>query len=323
MGQRLGWVAALLLLSQTALVRAEAGRNGEPVDWLMRMAQSAQSMNYGGVYTFSHDGTAETSRIVHFNDGGSESGKLSSLDGPPREIIRENNQLACYFPESHLVKLDRVEGRQFFPALFSGSPAQLRNFYNISYAGMDRVAGRDCQMIRLEPRDAMRFGYRLCADLQTGLMLRATLEDGPRGVLQQFAFTEIEGMAAFDRARLQPSWSAVGWAWDRSGLLQDNELNWSVASPPPGFRKVMDLRRTIDARGTQVTQMVYSDGISAVSLIIEPAHGGNPGISESRRGALSFYSMRSGDQQVTAIGEVPPAAVAQLAKSAAAAKNKP
>ena len=322
MGQRLGLATAVLLLL-ARVAHAADGRNGEPVDWLVRMAQSAQIMNYGGVFTFSHDGRAETSRILHFNEGGSERGKVEALDGPPREIIRENNQIACYLPDSRLVKLDRVEGRHFFPSLLSGSPAQLRDFYNVTYAGMDRVAGRDCQMIRLEPRDALRFGYRLCADLQTGLMLRATLEDGARGVLQQFAFTQVEGEGAMDRSRLQPSWSAAGWAWDRSGLSQDSDMSWSVANPPAGFRKVIELHRVIDGRGTQLTQMVYSDGIAAMSLFIEPARSGSGDAREQRRGALSFYSIRSGDQQVTAIGEVPPAAVAQMVKSAAPVKNKP
>jgi sigma-E factor negative regulatory protein RseB len=313
--------AAMLSLAGTAW--AESGRGAEPVDWLIRMVQSAQVLNYGGTYTFSHDGKAETSRIVHINDGAGERCKVEALDGPQREIIRENNQIACYLPDSRLVKLDRVEGRHFFPSLLSGSPQQLRDFYNLSYAGVDRVAGRECQLIRLEPRDGMRFGYRLCADNLTGLMLRASLEDGTRGVLQQFAFTEIEGESAIDTSRVRPSWTASGWLWDRSGLNQDGEVAWSVASPPAGFRKVLELHRSVAVRGTPLTQLVYSDGIAAVSLFIETDHGGAEGVTRSRRGALSFYSSRTGDQRVTAIGEVPPATVAQMVNSATQVKTKP
>jgi sigma-E factor negative regulatory protein RseB len=319
---RQGLVAAFAL-SLAGASWAEGGRTLEPIDWLTRMAQAAQLLNYGGVYTFSHDGKSETSRMTHVNDGGAERGKVEALDGPPREIIRENNQIACYLPDSRLVKVDRVEGRRFFPSLLSGSPMQLRDYYNVTYAGMDRVAGRDCQMIRLEPRDTLRFAYRLCADLQTGLMLRATLEDGPRGVLQQFAFSEVEGEPGLDRTRLQPSWSGAGWAWDRSGLTLDGDIAWSVSSPPPGFRKVLELHRALDTRGTPLIQLVYSDGISAVSLFIEPARSGMGATSESRRGALSFFTTRVGDQQVTAIGEVPPAAVSQMVRSAVPVKSKP
>ena len=320
---RLQGLVMLAWLACAGRAAAETGHNGEAIDWLVRMAQSAQVLNYGGVFTFSHDGKSETSRIIHLNDSSGERGKVEALDGPPREIIRENNQIACYLPDSHLVKLDRVEGRHFFPSLLSGSPSQLREWYNVSYAGVDRVAGRECQLIRLEPKDGMRFAYRLCADNQTGLMLRAALEDGSKGVLQQFAFSQFESDTPVDGARVRPSWSGAGWVWDRSGLNQDAEVTWTVGNPPPGFRKVLELHRPADAHGTPLTQLVYTDGIAAVSLFIETARSGSAGNSESRRGAMSFFSSRVGDQQVTAIGEVPPATVAQMVRSASLLKSKP
>ncbi len=318
------WAGAALLLLAASAWADNGGRPGEAVDWLNRMERSAQGLNYGGVFTFTHDGKAETSRILHLNEGGSERGKVEALDGPPRELIRENNQIACYLPDNRLVKLDRVEGRHFFPSLLTGSPLALREFYNVSMAGIDRVAGRECQLIRMEPRDNLRFGYRLCADSETGLMLRAALEDGARGVLQQFAFTEFVADATLAPDRLRPSWSGAGWVWDRSGLAQEQDVSWTVSNPPAGFHKVLDLHRPADARGNVLVQQVYSDGIAAVSLFIEPARSGAAaGASESRRGALSFYSNRMGDQQVTAIGEVPPAAVAQMVRSLTSLKNRP
>ncbi|MDE3012165.1 MAG: MucB/RseB C-terminal domain-containing protein [Pseudomonadota bacterium] len=320
-GQRIG-LAASLLLALASPADAEPGRNAQPLDWLVRMAQSAQMLNYAGTYIFTHDGRAETSRVVHINDGSSEHARIQALDGPPREIIRESGVLYCYLPDSHVVKVDRSEGRQYFPALFSGSPTMLREYYNVNYAGMDRVAGRECQIVQLEPRDGMRFGYRLCADIQTGLMLRATLEDGTRGVMQQFAFTEIDGSAS--RTALQPSWNADGWLWDRSGMSQTADSGWSMDAMPPGFHKISELlRRSADGRSVQVKQAVYSDGISAVSLFIEPARGNAGEAAATRRGALSFYSIRSGDQQVTAIGEVPPANVTQMVKAVNLVKSKP
>jgi len=308
--------AFCLLGLSSGWVWAEGGRAIDPTDWLVRTVQSAQILNYGGTYTFSHDGKSETSRIVHINDAEGEHGKLESLDGPPREIIRENDHIACYLPESHLVKLDRVEGRHFFPSLLSGSPAQLRDFYTINFAGVDRVAGRECRQIRLEPKDGFRFGYRFCADSQTGLLLRATMEDGTRGVLQQFAFTEFATDSNLDSSKIKPSWNGAGWTWDRSGLVQSQEITWVISNPPAGFRKVIEMRRGAEGRNSPLIHMVYSDGLAAVSVFIEPARGSVATPAESRRGALSFYSSLVGDQQVTAIGEVPPSTVSQIVKSA-------
>jgi len=305
-----------LLGLASAKASAEGGRVGDPTDWLIRTIQSSHIMTYSGIYTFSHDGKTETSRVMHLNDAEGEHGKLESLDGPPREIIRENDHIACYLPENHTVKLDRIEGRHFFPALISGSPSQLREFYTVTFAGLDRVAGRECRLIRLDPKDGFRYGYRFCADNQTGLLLRASMEDGARGVLQQFAFTEFAADAGLDIGKLKPSWNGSGWTWDRSGLAQDQELIWGISNPPTGFRKVMELHRGAEGRSAPFIQMMFSDGLASVSVFIEPARVNSSVTSESRRGALSFYSTRVGDQQVTAIGEVPPATVAQLVKSA-------
>jgi sigma-E factor negative regulatory protein RseB len=294
---------------------AETGRAGEAYDWLNRIVQSAQSMNYIGTYTFSHDGKIETSRVTHVNDGEGERGKVEFLDGPPREILRENNQITCYYPENRLVKVDRGEGRHFFPGLISGSPAQLKEHYVMTFAGNDRVAGRECRVVRLEPKDGFRFAYRLCADLQSGLLLRAATEDEHHAVMQQFAFTEFQVEGASD-ARLKPSWPANGWLWDKTGLQVDNADNGIVVNTvPAGFRKIAEVRRAADGRNSPMVHLVYSDGLSSVSLFIEPARSGNATTVESRRGALSFYSWRSGEQQITAVGEVPPQAVAQFARA--------
>lgn len=317
----LRWFVLIAIWVTSACAHAEGGRAIDPTDWLIRIVQSSQIMTYSGVYTFNHDGKSETSRIMHLNDADGEHGKLESLDGPPREIIRENDRITCYLPENHMVKLDRMEGRRFFPALISGSPTQFREFYQLSFAGIDRVAGRECRLIRLEPKDGFRYGYKFCADTQTGLLLRASMEDGAKGVLQQFSFTEFATDAGIDASKLKPSWKGEGWIWDRSGLAVDQELIWSVSNLPAGFRKVSEMHRGAEGRSPPFVHMVFSDGLSSVSLFIEPARINSTMPSESRRGALSYFSVRAGDQQVTAIGEVPPATVEQLAKSAAMVKK--
>ncbi|NCV90226.1 MAG: hypothetical protein EBW19_08570, partial [Betaproteobacteria bacterium] len=39
--------------------------------------------------------------------------------------------------------------------------------------GQDRVAGHDCQVIALAPKDNLRFGHKYCAERVTGLALGA------------------------------------------------------------------------------------------------------------------------------------------------------
>lgn len=313
---------ALLLWAVSA--QADSGRAPDPLEVLTRMVESAQSLNYGGVYTFSHDGKIETSRVVHFMDAEGEHGKLESLDGPPREILRENAHVTCYYPESRVVKVDRSDGRHFFPGLIVGSPQQMKELYTLTVVGVDRVAGHECRMVRLEPRDGYRFAYRLCADPQSGLLLKAITEDSNHAPLQQFTFTEIQLDSGVDVARLKPSWSGQGWVWDKSGLQADDaDLGIQVSGVPNGFKKVAEVRRAADGRNSPMIHLVYSDGLSSVSVFVEPARGGASQTVESRRGAMSFYSVRMGDQQITAVGEVPPMTVAQFARAVSIAKTHP
>ena len=60
-----------------------------------------------------------------------------------------------------------------------------------------------------------------------------------------------------------------------------------------------------------VTQCVLSDGLSSISLFLwEGAAAGPPAVHS--KGATSIRSQAIAGQQVTAVGEVPPAALQQL-----------
>ncbi len=41
-----------------------------PAAWLARAATAARALNYVGTIVYQHGGRVETSRIVHWNDGG-------------------------------------------------------------------------------------------------------------------------------------------------------------------------------------------------------------------------------------------------------------
>ena len=86
---------------------------------------------------------------------------------------------------------------------------------------------------------------------------------------------------------------------------------------PPGFVKIVDgFRRLRGAR--QVAHLVYSDGLVAVSVFIEPigAAASHP-IGISRQGGINVVIRQQDDNLVTVLGEVPVATVRQIAHSVA------
>lgn len=104
-----------------------------------------------------------------------------------------------------------------------------------------------------------------------------------------------------------------------------NLNEWTVTGMPVGFKKVRELKRMVtdapapkatdtQVKRREVSQLVFSDGLAAISIFIEPS-------SQSRtegslqQGALNIVGKRQGDYWLTIVGEVPSAAIRQVANS--------
>ena len=81
----------------------------------------------------------------------------------------------------------------------------------------------------------------------------------------------------------------------------------------PGFRKVVEIRRML--RDSQpVGQVVYSDGLAAVSIFIEPIAGRTeaPRLGLASVGAVNVYTREVANHLVTVVGEAPAASVQRM-----------
>jgi sigma-E factor negative regulatory protein RseB len=100
---------------------------------------------------------------------------------------------------------------------------------------------------------------------------------------------------------------------------------------PPGFKKIREVKRLVsDTAGSdrvsdnaqptaqltqrEVSQIVFSDGLAAISVFIEP---GTQSRTEGsmQQGAMNIIGKRQGDFWLTIVGEVPSAAIKQVANS--------
>src|SRR6185436_12556025 len=97
-------------------------------------------------------------RVVHYvNAAGGEFEKLETLDGPPRTVIRSNEQVTCYLPAVKVVLIEaRSRNARNFPALLPESLSGISESYQVRKDGVDRIADHDCQWIALLPRDGLR-----------------------------------------------------------------------------------------------------------------------------------------------------------------------
>lgn len=309
------WLFALLAGSLLfAPVPGFSQVSNDPLNWLGRIATAGQRLNYTGTFIYQSGGGFETSRITHFTDASGERERLEVLDGSPREVIRSNREVRCVLPDQKTVIIDRSGAQRAFPSRLPESYASLAESYRISLGDISRVAGMDAQLVLLEPRDDLRYGHELWAELNTGLLLKARLVDSNGGVVEQFAFTDINIGGRIEAQSLQQRF-VEGDDWrviDAQGnQLPVSEAGWQLASSLPGYALKSVVKRPLGRDSGEILHMVYSDGLAAVSVFIEPVdadrHGG--GLGPLSTGAINIYKRVVGDHLITVLGEVPLAAL--------------
>jgi sigma-E factor negative regulatory protein RseB len=308
-----------LMVSQlwVGIALAETVEQSEALSWLQKIAQAARELNYRGTFVYQHGEQAETSRITHFVDRTGEYEKLETLDGPRREIFRNNAEILTFYADSNLVKRERRTARKAFPALLPDQLSVLTEFYQLRRGGHERIAGFDSQALVLEPRDEYRYGHKLWAEVSTGLLLKARMFNEHNQVIEQFHFTELTINPPLTRDAVRPSFPVPPErreVADAAGAPVDT--GWVVRNQPAGFKKIMEMKRYKQSGNEQVAHLVFSDGLAAVSVFIEPL----PALRKvpeglSHQGAVNIYTRALSDQLVTVLGETPPVTIMQIANS--------
>ena len=286
---------------------------------LQQAANAAATLNYTGTITYQRRGAAETSRIVHLFENGVEMERITSLDGPPFEVIRVNEELTCYIPDARVMRIEPRTGRQGFPSLLPRQMTTLSQHFSVKKLEIERVAGQDAQVWLFEPNDEFRFWHKLWTELKTGLWLRGRVLDERGTVIEEITFSDIQIGGKISREQVKPTLanSVPNWRIDRalpfSGIKIDT--GWMAKSLPAGFVKVREtFMRALPGRTEPVSQLVYSDGLSSVSVYAAPLPAGEAApVGASVQGSHQVFSRHANDQLITAFGEARPATVRVIA----------
>ena len=299
------------------IAQAQQAAPDDAVHWLGRIYQATQDLSYTGTFVYQQGGHSETSRIVRRVGSRGRIEKLEALDGVPREVLRTEDEVKCYLPDRRTVKVDRRGDRRAFPALLPAQIGTLEEHYTISKGEITRVAGYECQAILLMPKDDLRYGYKLWADVSSGMLLKAVTLDEHGKALEQFTFTQL-AIGPVPPSEVRPPQTPSSWHVEDADVmpLDLKATGWSVSPDLPGFKRVIEVKRRIH-ESRQVDQVVYSDGLAAVSVFIElPRSGGKrqrTGLSSL--GAINIYTREVADHVVTVVGEAPALSVKRIADS--------
>lgn len=313
-----GWIGCCGLL---LAVNVYAAEGLSKLDWLKTVVFAGHQTDYSGVFVYQYGNHVETSRIAHVVGVDSEFEKLESLDGPKREIIRHHGQVWCY-TRHKMVQVEGQQGQGKFPSLLPDQLSTMGENYKLKVAGLDRVAGYTTQVILFQPRDNLRYAHKMWVDTKSGLLLKSAVLNDRNQIVEQYAFTELKVGSEVDR-----SWITSNETMSLPGIgevkppLSKAEMSvnsgWVVDALPGGFKKIMELLRPMHGKHAPVTQIVYSDGLSAISVFIEPADGDEDDDPEglSSRGAVNLYHKVVDGHLFNVVGEVPPKTVMQVLDS--------
>ncbi|MFC3283677.1 MucB/RseB C-terminal domain-containing protein [Litchfieldella rifensis] len=211
------------------------------------------------------------------------------LDGPP--VVHERR--------GRIGRGTWTQEGERVPASPTAIMAHIEEHYRLSLGGEERIAGRSTVRLDVEPLDSMRYGHRLWLDRDSALPLKQMLIDTDGRVLETFQMTDLERPTLYD------------------GYVVLDEPHepptdpWQPGWLPPGYvaQPVITSSSVHDA---EVGHRLFSDGLSSLSLFVEPLDGDNPLLAPGmHRLGISFAAVRHmelGGQpmQVVVMGEVPP-----------------
>jgi sigma-E factor negative regulatory protein RseB len=293
--------------------------------WLMRIHEAASKRNFQGTFVVSGGGEVSSARIAHFFEGTNQFERIESLDGQARYVFRHNDVVHTVWPGSRVAVIEQSQLMMSFPALLQAGDDRIVDFYEVRPQGSDRVAGHDANVLLVKPKDSYRYGYRLWSEKVSGLLLRADVLGDRSEVLETSAFSDVViGVKPQPESVLQPMKRLDGYRIVRP-VLTPTKLEaegWTLRDAAPGFLQVSCVRRPMDGPSGDrdggadtVLQAIYSDGLTYVSIFIEPFDARRHTRSMlASVGATQTLMRRQGDWWITVVGDMPASTLKMFAK---------
>jgi sigma-E factor negative regulatory protein RseB len=285
----------------------------------------------------SGGGTVSSAHIAHYCEGPNQFERSEALDGQARNVYRHNDTVTTLWPATKVAMIEQRDLLAQFPALLQAGDDHIADFYEVHQQGAERVAGHDANVLLVKPRDSLRYGYRLWADQATGLLLRADVMGSRDEVLESSAFSDVAiNVKPQPDSVTHPMKKLEGYRIVHSAMTPTRleAEGWTMHESVPGFVQVSCVKRPMNGNGDdapvsqapagnpRVLQTIYSDGLTYVSVFIEPfdpKRHTRPIMASV--GPTQTLMKQQGDWWITVLGDVPPATLRLFAKGLERSKN--
>lgn len=313
--------SAVFLLSNIILLpNAHAESQDDAWEILHKAAVAGHVLSYTGVFVCTQSKKSKAVQIKHVFNGRGEYSRNVTLDTSPREVFSEGRNLVIYHPHKEKVVIRKRHAQNLFPNVIPVELKQLKKSYTLYGAHVERVAGRPARVFLMIPKDNLRYSYKFWVDQAYGLLMRYEMRNANREVLESITFNELNLIENLDLDWYQPQIDTNKYyeMEEELPIVPDETISqdWAIETVPHGYRKIDQMKMRSRQNAGAITQLIFSDGMAAVSLFLEPlAEGKQPNVGYQSIGSTSAYAGVQSGYQITVVGDVPKAAVTQFGQS--------
>jgi len=314
----------LIVFFTSLVLFSQAGANQDSasaLNLLNKMGSAIKNLNYHGTLVYMHSGQVESLMLVHKQDKSGEFQRVVHLSGEAREVIRDNDVVTCYMPETQSVVVGERRFNNHLLSRLTKNFADFEGQYDFIVDGKGRIAERASTIVLIRPKDGFRYGYRFWIDNDSGLLLKSDLLGADGSVLEQLMFVELDIVDKIPEAMLKPAVNGESYTWHNGREKVANESapasnSWQIGHMPDGFVVTDRSMQKMPDKSQPVDYMMVTDGLASISIYIEKFGDQNHGlVGATSMGAVNVFGSLLPEHHVTVVGEVPQQTVQMIAES--------
>ncbi|ATC85668.1 MULTISPECIES: MucB/RseB C-terminal domain-containing protein [Pseudoalteromonas] len=305
------------VLSLVVSFNAFANDTNPAKDLLLKMANAVHTRNFDASFVVVKGKTMEPYRWVHALQGDTELEHLSLLNGAGLEMVRIDNQVTYFEPQSepYSLKTDSIAGP--IPEVLFKDIDRLSAHYDFVLGGKGRIAGRAAQLVRIESKDEYKYNYWIWLDMESSLLLKAAYVNHEGEALEQLQLTHISVTEQPAGMLLEVLNRNFPTPLPNDALINEDSTatNWQISWLPDGFELLKSDRHKLDLNNELTDYYLFSDGFVEISVFIQRPLPGKRLSGALTSGATTVYVHNGGNFDVSVVGNVPSMTAKAIAES--------
>ncbi len=322
----------LLCLVNNAFSAPVSETQAQSTAWLHKMEQALDQQSFSGRFVHVTGNKVKSLQLLHTHINGDTYERLTHLDGPKVEIIRQGEKIYCYFPGHATLLLNQPAKPE---ARLNTSPvsrnlnlpiAAIEARYQLSQLSEDRIAGLAAIPIRLKPRDIHRYQYEFWLEANSGLLIKSSISNDKSEVLENFEFTQLELNANLGPSDFNTEKSIANPPTNNKPTVNENTSattntspsiamrqaalpDWKVQWLPDGFVQTTMQIDSPQQPHNPLAMKLFTDGLATFSIFIESLPATSELLPSTTQGATLSTSRWLNEKDhryaATLMGEIP------------------